>query len=52
MKLGLITLVALALRSAALVAAWKVPCLLDECFYSQLATRLAEGEGFQPHARH
>ena len=44
--------VALALRAAAWLATGSLRCLLDECFYTRLATSLAGGEGFQPHAGH
>ena len=52
MRLFLIIVAALLLRLAALVLTWNVECLLDECFYAELGTRLAAGEGFQSHARH
>ncbi len=47
-----LTAAALVVRAAALAATWNTGCVYDECFYTELATRLAAGEGFRPHARH
>lgn len=52
MRLWLLILAALAVRLAGVAAAWDIDCAYDECFYGNLAHQLADGEGFQPHARH
>ena len=44
--------VAFGIRAAAWMATWSMRCILDECFYTELATALAHGEGFQAHSGH
>ena len=52
MRLWLLILAALAIRLAGVAAAWDIGCIGDECYYSNLAHHLADGEGFRPHSRH
>ncbi|MFQ5719493.1 MAG: hypothetical protein ACE5IK_08070 [Acidobacteriota bacterium] len=51
-SLWVLTAAAFGLRLAAWLAAGPIRCLADECFYTQLATALATGKGFQLHAGH
>jgi len=51
-KLPLLIAAALLVRLVAVAAAWHTDCAYDECWYLFLAAKLADGQGFQPHAGH